>query len=139
MHGMHSAYIVLPQHRILLGLHISLEPYTVHSVLRHICNDYLTTNTLVTLDGQRGRIQVKINYICHSVALAKSVSYLSAKKMSKAEEAKAVTAIAASKWPQIVAALAGKCFVSKTNFPKFVMKIFSVCTYFIAVEIPGLL
>ena len=56
--------------------------------------------------------------------------------MSKAEEAKAVTSIAASKWPQIVAALAGKCFDSKTNFPKFVTKIFS---YFITVEIPGLL
>jgi hypothetical protein len=33
--------------------------------------------------------------------------------MSKAEEAKTVTAIVASKWPQIVAALAGKGFVSE--------------------------
>ena len=61
-----------------------------------------------------------------------SVSYLSAKKMSKAEEAKAVTAIAASKWPQIVAALAGKGFV-KNFSSKFMKKIFS---YFITVEIP---
>ena len=56
--------------------------------------------------------------------------------MSKAEEAKAVTFIAASKWPQIVAALAGKICFSKINFPKFVMKIFS---YFITIEIPSLL
>ena len=74
------------------------------------------TNTLVTLDGQLGRTQVKFNYICHSVALSKSVSYLSEKKMSKAEEAKALTSIAASKWPQIVAALAGKGFVSEKLF-----------------------
>ena len=52
--------------------------------------------------------------------------------MSKAEEAKAVTAIAASKWPQIVAALAGKGFV-KNFSSKFMKKIFS---YFITVEIP---
>ena len=56
--------------------------------------------------------------------------------MSKAEEARIVTAIAASKWPQIVAALAGKCYVSKINFPMFVMKIFS---NFITAEILSLL
>ena len=38
--------------------------------------------------------------------------------MSKAEEAKAVTFIAASKWPQIVAALAGKFFCLQDKFPQ---------------------
>ena len=39
--------------------------------------------------------------------------------MSKAEEAKAVTSIAASKWPQIVAALAGKLLIClQDKFPQ---------------------
>ena len=38
--------------------------------------------------------------------------------MSKAEEARIVTAIAASKWPQIVAALAGKLLIClQDKFP----------------------
>ena len=58
--------------------------------------------------------------------------------MSKAEEAKAVTFIAASKWPQIVAALAGKGFVSEKLFSQICDEnIF--CMYFITVEILGMI
>ena len=56
--------------------------------------------------------------------------------MSKAEEAKTVTVIAASKWPQIVAALAGKGFVSEKLFSQICDEnIF--CMYFITIEIPA--
>ena len=55
--------------------------------------------------------------------------------MSKAEEAKALTSIAASKWPQIVAALAGKGFVSEKLLSQICGEnIFSM--YFITIEIP---
>ena len=58
--------------------------------------------------------------------------------MSKAEEAKALTSIAASKRPQIVAALAGKGFVSKKLLSQICGEnIF--CMYFITVEIPGMI
>ena len=56
--------------------------------------------------------------------------------MSKTEEAKTVTVIAASKWPQIVAALAGKGFVSEKLFSQICDEnIF--CMYFITIEIPA--
>ena len=55
--------------------------------------------------------------------------------MSKAEEAKALTSIAASKWPQIVAALAGK---AKELLSQICGENIS-CMYFITIEIPGMI
>ena len=59
--------------------------------------------------------------------------------MSKAEEARIVTAIAASKWPQIVAALAGKLLIClQDSFPQVCDEnIF--CMYFITVEISSII
>ena len=59
--------------------------------------------------------------------------------MSKAEEAKALTSIAASKWPQIVAALAGKLLIClQDKFPQVCDEII-FCMYFITVEIQGMI